>query len=1142
MKITFPRYRPSLRIAAMASALTVALGAHAASSFPDYPLQTGSSGTVAPNIMFILDDSGSMAAWYMPDRLVTTEPTWLAYYTYVHNGVMYNPTVTYRPWMRADGTRFTGGTSITSVFTDPVALTVAPETSPNIVDTFDSWHFAPKTGATNLLDIGSYYLYAVRTVNGATRVVRAEYAAATTTNQGETGTICPAAATSPQTGQVAVGTVTWRNCAFATPTGRSEADEMINFATWYSYARTRSKVAKSGASEAFGTLGENFRVGFDTIWNRDGANRLAAPTQAGAVRRPAYPIPVGTDDGLFRGTNRAGWFDRLFAATAPSGSKTPLHGALRRAGQYYSEDGATGPWGPQAGNAQLTCRQSYTILTTDGYWNDEADFTEAGVDAGNADGTAGSAISSADGQQSYTYQPVRPFSDTYSKTLADIAMHYWKTDLRAGNNGLANNVPTSSANPAFWQHMVTFGISIGLSGTLDPNNDVRLIEAGDKNWPDPWSNGSNTGWDAESARRIDDLLHASVNGHGRFVAASNPTAFTQALQSSLAAIQRRRASGSNVTSNGPTLSTNSFIYQATYTSGEWSGDVAAFSIAGGDIAGDPAWSLSEVADADTRPFSARPVYTWSGSAGATFPTTAQSTALTRTGGNAPATGAQNAAYLKGDRSLEKARGGAFRDRTSPIGDIVNSSPFYVKQTNSIYIGANDGMLHGVNAATGAVLFSYVPAGLDFTSLASLSHPDYQHRFFVDGGIDVSTTVQGNGLNILVGSLGRGGKGVFALNVTAPTAFDGTKVLWDQTGASVDADMGYVLGSPLVRKSNSGNTVAIVSNGLESSNGTAVLFVYELSATGGILNARKLATNSVTGNGLSEPRAADIDGDGDVDYVYAGDLKGNLWKFDLTANNSSQWESAFKTGNTPVPMFTAKDASNNVQPITAAVALAREPVTNRIFVLFGTGRYISSGDLTTTATQTFYGLVDSDTEITGLSQLQQRTIASTGTDSLGRLARSFESYSALPTDKKGWYLNLGTPTAGERVVTSPVIDGRAAWFASIIPRVGSGCDADGTGYLNTIDAFTGTNPQRGGSTYSFFDVNGNGKGDDRLPNSSGNNGFISSVDTGIGMPGRVAGVGHNMYDCGSAARCSRNQTPPNGEDPRRLGWRELYKRD
>lgn len=1117
MKITFPRYRPSLRLAAVASALTVALGAHAASSFPDYPLQTGSSGTVAPNIMFILDDSGSMAAWYMPDSPTATSPVDIRYYTYTLNTLYYNPAVTYRPWMKADGSRYTGGTSYNAVYNSATQLSDPLDLSPYVI-TF----YVPKSGATDLLNSSNYYRYEVRPISGASRIVRSEYVVATDTNEGVAGAGCAAT----------VGNAAWRNCTYATPSGRTEADELTNIATWWSYALTRSKVAKGGASEAFGTLGENFRVGFDTIWNRNRDNTSLAG--------PAYWIPVGSDDGLFRGSNRSTWFTKLVGAGA-SGA-TPLHGALQRAGKYYMEEGGSGPWGPQGGNAQLTCRQSYAILTTDGYWNDASGFTDTGDDAGNSDGTAGTAIAAADGQQTYTYQPVRPFSDTYSKTLADIAMHYWKTDLRAGANGLANNVPTSSANPAFWQHMATFGISIGLSGTLDPNNDVRLIEAGDKNWPDPWSNGGSTGWGAESARRIDDLLHASVNGHGRFVAASDPTAFTQALQSSLAAIQRRRASGSNVTSNGPTLSTNSYIYQATYTSGEWSGDVSAFSIAGGDIAGDPAWSLSEMATADTRPFSARPVYTWTGSAGAAFPTTAQSTALTRTGGIAPATGAQNAAYLKGDRSLEKARGGAFRDRTSPIGDIVNSSPFYVKQTNSIYIGANDGMLHGVNAATGAVLFSYVPAGLDFTSLASLSHPDYQHRFFVDGGIDVSTTVQGNGLNILVGSLGRGGKGVFALNVTAPTAFDGTKVLWDQTGASVDADMGYVLGSPLVRKSNSGNTVAIVSNGLESSNGTAVLFVYELSATGGILNTRKLATNSVTGNGLSEPRAADIDGDGDVDYVYAGDLKGNLWKFDLTANNSSQWESAFKTGNTPVPMFTAKDASNNVQPITAAVALAREPVTNRIFVLFGTGRYISSGDLTTTATQTFYGLVDSDTEITGLSQLQQRTIASTGTDSLGRLARSFESYSALPTDKKGWYLNLGTPTAGERVVTSPVIDGRAAWFASIIPRVGSGCDADGTGYLNTIDAFTGTNPQRGGSTYSFFDVNGNGKGDDRLPNSSGNNGFISSVDTGIGMPGRVAGVGHNMYDCGSAARCSRNQTPPNGEDPRRLGWRELYKRD
>ena len=108
-----------------------------------------------------------------------------------------------------------------------------------------------------------------------------------------------------------------------------------------------------------------------------------------------------------------------------------------------------------------------------------------------------------------------------------------------------------------------------------------------------------------------------------------------------------------------------------------------------------------------------------------------------------------------------------RRRTYPLGDIVDSSPAYSSSTNTVYVGANDGMLHGINAATGKVLFSYVPAGVDVGALASLSSTSYTHRYFVDGQIDVSTSATNSSKNILIGALGRGGKGVYSLDVTTP---------------------------------------------------------------------------------------------------------------------------------------------------------------------------------------------------------------------------------------------------------------------------------------------------------------------------------------------------------------------------------------
>ena len=141
------------------------------------------------------------------------------------------------------------------------------------------------------------------------------------------------------------------------------------------------------------------------------------------------------------------------------------------------------------------------------------------------------------------------------------------------------------------------------------------------------------------------------------------------------------------------------------------------------------------------------------------------------------------------------------------------------------------------------------------------------------------------------------------------------------------------------------------------------------------------------------------------------------------------------------------------------------------------------------------------------------------------------------------MDLGIPTAGERVVTSPLVRGRALWFSSIIPQPGSGCNSGGTGYLNAVDVFTGTNPQFAGGTGTFIDVDGDGKGSDKLVgSSSGESGFITSVDVGIGMPGLATSVGNNIYVCGADAECGKEASPPLGDQAKRLSWRELFNRD
>lgn len=1068
-----PRSRPlrPQRLLAFSAAFVATLVAlpSAAVSIPDVPLQSGQSYPPA-NVLFILDDSGSMGWDFMPDGLNSAE---IYRKNYAINTIYYNPAITYQPWIeKADGSRYAGGTSYTAAYSNSNYLSDEIDLSAS-TQTF----YVPKNAGYSGTDLTQYWRYQIRTDNsGMLRVVRSQYETKAG-EEGQPGVGCNAAKNN------------WHDCTFATPTGRSVADELKNFATWYSYYRTRIKVAKGGASEAFAQLGDNIRVGFNTIWNRQ-----------------TYNIPVANSDGKFTGSNRSDWFNILQNKPYASGS-TPLHPALQRAARYFQDASAGGPWGPESGMAQLSCRQNFAILTTDGYWNDQSGFDSAEV--GDADGTDGPTHTSSSGS-TYKYTPARPYADAIpvpgrANTLADVAMRYWKYDLRTD---MDNNVPTSSADPAFWQHMVTFAVSIGLKGNLDPATDLTALSNGSKVWGNPL--------DKEDADRIDDLWHAAVNGRGRFVVASNPSEFARALSDALNAIAERTASASNVAANSTSFQSDTRVYQAKYVAGKWTGELEAYDATSAGVANTPAWRASTGI-----PTSGRKVFTWNGSSGRPFPTSSQQSALARSTGTAPVSGADNAAYIAGDRSKERKNGGTLRDRDTVLGDIVNSSPFYVADTKTIYVGANDGMLHAFDANDGRELFAYVPGGISLPNLATLSDPYYAHKYFVDGPVVVSSRRQTPNKNYLVGALGRGGKGIFALDVSNPASFGQADVMWELTG---DGDMGEVLGTPLLVKLNNGDDAVILGNGINSGGGRSVLYVINLTS-GGVI--RKFDTGVGGDNGMSAPRGWDKDGNGTVDYVYAGDLKGNLWKFDLTAANASGWNVA----NGGAPLFVAKDASGYAQPITGGLALAKNPKTNEIWVFAGTGRFLSNADVTDTSVQSVYGLIDTGSPIPGRSALQKRSIEIVG--SVGSVtARAFQEHANLASGKRGWYVDLDNPKAGERVVSDVRIRGQALVFASILPG-NTACEAAGTGYINAIDAFSGTSVEGG-----FFDINNNGTFGDAGDKVGGRDTGSIGVD---GMPTRPIFI-DNLWAAGDSSGGDVNYGRHRGSDirARRVSWRELFR--
>lgn len=469
-------------------------------------------------------------------------------------------------------------------------------------------------------------------------------------------------------------------------------------------------------------------------------------------------------------------------------------------------------------------------------------------------------------------------------------------------------------------------------------------------------------------------------------------------------------------------------------------------------------------------------------------------------------------FLRGDRSKESSKtGGTFRNRKSIGGDIVNSAIWYTGAPASgystktyttfanskksrlpmIYVGGNDGMLHGFSASDGTEKIAYVPHGV-FQYLSQLTDPTYTHQYYVDGSpftgdINLGSEASPNWRTYLIGTLAAGGRGFFVLDATDPASFTDTTagatalVVMDKTAAAAkdaappsipvdanaDDDIGQIFGQPTVAvdnqqralevtQTNDGRWALIIGNGYNSKNETPTLLIQYLDGDKAL---KKITPNSTTycpaavkpkGNGLSRPQFLDVNGDGIPDFVYAGDLCGNLWKFDISNSSAASWGVAF--GGTP--FFTAATGSGTRQPITIPPILWVNQDIGGLMVAFGTGQNLTEGDRSDTSLQTVYSVLDNtryDVEtsgtnkgkvkvntsspvpatVSGRSALQAESVddgtgggtAGTGASagrSFWKLSTTEVVYACAPTApsctvKKGWYMDL--PVAGERVLTS-----------------------------------------------------------------------------------------------------------------------------
>jgi len=390
-------------------------------------------------------------------------------------------------------------------------------------------------------------------------------------------------------------------------------------------------------------------------------------------------------------------------------------------------------------------------------------------------------------------------------------------------------------------------------------------------------------------------------------------------------------------------------------------------------------------------------------------------------------------FIRGDRSSEQSPdnpSGDLRRRLNVLGAIIHSPPKYVAEPNQnfsfngypafaatnanraprVYVGANDGMLHSFDVLTGDEVFAYIPSMVT-ANLGRLSRLPYSHTYFVDGQLAIGDVfINNQWRTVLVGGLGAGGRGFYALDITDPNISSenalADRLLWEIDGS--DNDIGFSYSRPTIARLNDDRWYAIMGNGYNSQSGDAKLLIVDIE-TGNVRELTADTGNNADPNGLSSPSLIDIENDDRADFAYAGDIDGNLWKFDLSSNTPVQWNVAFNG--------TALLELGDEHPIIIPPDVVPIGITNGFFVYVGTGRAFTPADLENNDVQSLYGVIDNLQPPTpGNLNLVDQILDESVFPIPLQVVRTTSSTSVNPTGEnanRAWRVN--TP-AGERFLT------------------------------------------------------------------------------------------------------------------------------
>jgi len=1079
------------------------------------PMQSTGSGVAAGSNGLPVIDTRQRAYYtptfsnlYGPDRCYFVVPpfsntgpaSWDASWVIRHhlaNRTYYNPAETYDPWRgtNSDGTPMYGPADPKAALEHPdgseesIDLTVMHTyTEPTNPD--DDCATAPNEGVSAPMWIPTYYTWPDNNGDGeidardigdgdsileASDMTRAEILAAEV--------------------RIAAGSA-----------------EMQNFANWFQYYRSRMNAAKAILGSTINNTDAS-RVGLR--WFNDGhqmnVESMSDPDDKRALQQVLYDYD----------TRRQG---------------TPARRALRNTGRYfdatdsYTYDAINGddiePILPKSLGGE--CQQNFNILMSDGFWNSWTGPGVGNTDQDNSDTTDNGFDGDVNESVDDGY-----YEDNWSNTLADVAMKYYEEDL----SSLVNKVPTTpGVDEADHQHLVTYTVAFGLEGTPglgDPlstgfswpepvRNTLTTV--------DDMRHAAYNGRGLYLSAGNPGALLASLNTAIADIADRTASAAAVSINTTklnvdtivyLAEFNTNRWHGDLKAFKIQTIDVNN-------TPSDLTDDIIDPS---GTLKETPEWRAATQLDArwDSEPGEPgavsppRVIYTYNGTQGTPFKTLANLTAgqqadlNTDANGDPDGMGQLRLDYLRGDRSLE---GGLLRERASLLGDLVNSGPVYVgapglnwpdkepfptganrysnfktdtaSRAGVIYAAANDGMLHGFAEADGEEVMAYIPNNL-FSSAAGdgmhyLTEPNYRHRYYNDLTPTLSDVYAdlGNGpgwQTILINGERGGGRGIYALNVNDPNDFTDLKadkiVLWEFSNKD-DIDLGYTYSQPQIAYTDDKRWVAIFGNGYNNlGDGRAKLFVLDIEGgmdgwdAGDVIEIDTGVGTSGDPNGLSTPRLADINGDGTVDRIYAGDVYGNMWAFDMNG------------GSTPsivggAPIFT----TIGNQPITTRPVLAKHPTISsdssnypNIMVYFGSGQYLTNGDKTDPSLNHFYGIWDNKAQ--NISALHKQTYLNGYTDSFGNPVRVLTNTPVnYAGGESGWYFEL--EDTGEKTIFEASLRGGTVFFNTFVPDPDP-CGEGGDSWAMFVDMVNG-----GSTDDPQSDTNNDGVIDDndRVSNSGG----------------------------------------------------------